>query len=143
MAEIFCLLKMIPIGTCVLHNFIPKIENSFYLDKRTKQFWTSGANDGASCNVQGVYMWCALSELVPPGLMSAFIKPTNSSSERCLLLDAAGADNSTTLAHSNCTQKMPYICEPNCKAPKCPSSECVKNVLNNAFYIYYFRLKMV
>jgi hypothetical protein len=98
-----------------------------FSDKRTKQFWTSGANDGISCDVQSVYMWCALSELVPPGLLSAFIKPTTSASERCLLLDAAGTDNSTTLAHSNCTQKMPYICEPKCKQPKCPS-ECAKNV---------------
>jgi hypothetical protein len=98
-----------------------------YLEQRTKNFWTSGANDGISCDVQGVYAWCALGELVPPGMLSAFIKPSNSSSERCLLLNAASTDNSTSLTHANCTQKMPYICEPPCKAPKCPS-ECAKNV---------------
>jgi len=91
------------------------------------KFWTSGANDGDQCDVEGVYAWCALSEVVPLGLLTAFTKPTKSSSERCLLLDAAGKDNSSALVHSDCTVKMPYICEQNCTEPTCPS-DCAKNV---------------
>jgi hypothetical protein len=91
------------------------------------KFWTSGANDGDQCDVQGVYAWCTLSEVVPKGFLTAYMKPANSSTERCLLLNAAGKDNSSALAHSDCSVKMPYICEPTCKGPTCPSG-CVKNV---------------
>jgi hypothetical protein len=91
-------------------------------------FWTSGANDGDQCDVEGAYAWCSLSEVVPKGLLNAYMKPANASTERCLLLNAAGKDNSSALAHSDCSVKMPYICEPTCKIPSCPSG-CVKNVL--------------
>jgi hypothetical protein len=134
LAELFCLLKMIPTSK---YNFHPRdiVMNQFTLPaKRGKKFWTSGANDGENC--EGVYAWCALSELVPTGLLTAFTKAATSSSDHCLSLDTAGTDNSSVLAHSNCTNKMPYICEPKCKGPTCPST-CVKNVLiPPTFWLY-------
>jgi hypothetical protein len=104
---------------------------SKYEDKRALKFWTSGANDGDQCDVEGSYAWCSLSEIVPKGLLTAYMKPANLSTERCLLLNAAGKDNNSALAHSDCTVKMPYICEPACKGPTCPSV-CVKNVQKTA-----------
>jgi len=91
------------------------------------KFWTSGSNDGASCDAQKVYSWCALNALVPTGLLANVTKATTSMTERCLVFDAAGTDNSSVLAHSDCATKMPYICEAPCKLPTCPST-CVKNV---------------
>jgi hypothetical protein len=120
------------------------INKAIYSDKRTMKFWTSGANDGAQCDAQGVYAWCALSELVPTGLLTAHTKAANSSSERCLLLDAASADNSSLLAHSDCSQKMAYICESQCTAVSACPSNCKKNVskaILNKSQIIYFDLK--
>jgi hypothetical protein len=127
-AELFCLLKMIPAGAQIPITIICKLKLCFlYLDKRALKFWTSGANDGDRCVVEGVYAWCSLNEVVPKGLLTSYMKPANSSTEHCLVMNAAGKDNSSALAHSDCAVKMPYICEPTCKQPTCPSG-CVKNV---------------
>jgi hypothetical protein len=96
-------------------------------------FWTSGANDGDQCDVQGIYAWCSLSEVVPKGLLNTYAKPSKLTTERCLCFNATGKDNSSALMHSDCSVKLPYICEPTCKEPQCPSG-CAKNVLRTAIF---------
>jgi hypothetical protein len=64
---------------------------------------------------------------------------TDSLIERCLVFNPAGNDNATLLAHEGCTddKKLPYICEPTCKAASCPTT-CTKNVLCFEFKVLRF-----
>lgn len=102
------------------------------------KYWTSGADD--RCDAQtSVFSWCALNTVVTTGLLTDYMKATTSMTEPCLLFDPAGKDNSSILAHSDCANKMPYICEGNCTKPTCPSY-CVKNVqvkILKTFYVIF------
>lgn len=96
---------------------------------RTNLFWTSGSNEGENCEAQSVYAWCSLNQLLPSGLLTKFLQPAEAAlSERCVVLNATGADNSSALIHRNCsTAALPFICEPSCLEPTCPAT-CTKNV---------------
>jgi len=92
--------------------------------------------------VQSVYAWCAGNDLVSPaGLFSKYMKTAaDAASERCLAFDAGGKDNSSALSHASCTNAtLPFICEPTCKHPQCPTS-CAKNVqkIANKIFAFYF-----
>jgi hypothetical protein len=134
-AELFCLLKLIPAGT----SFISQITRTYFImmmkrvsnasDKRANTFWTSGSNEGENCEAQSVYASCSLGKKLPPGLLKGFLQPAvAASAERCIVLNATGTDNSSALSHRNCsTAALPFMCEPTCLEPTCPSN-CSKNV---------------
>jgi len=113
-----------------------RIKSPFQTDKRALKFWTSGANE--KCGAQSTYAWCTLGEVVPSGLLTNYTKTSTSLKDRCLLFDAAGKDNKSVLAHSDCSIKIPYICEATCKEPTYPSSLVWKMYVPLKIAIFWF-----
>jgi len=95
------------------------------------KFWTSGTNAGQYCNVQNMYSWCSLGELLPMPIFSGFLKAAaDAMADRYLAFDPAAKVNTSIMTHENGggQLKLPYICEPTCKSASCPST-CAKNVI--------------
>jgi Lectin C-type domain len=136
-AEMLCLLKLIPPSKNELctTSSVCNFNTAASIGSQYKTFMTSGSNEGASCEVQGVYNWCTSGNtLLLPDLIKMFLKPTaNASHERCVALNASSnTDNSSALTHVSCAGKQfPFICEPLCIQATCPlASVCAKNVIN-------------
>jgi len=101
---------------------------------KTTKYWTSATNAGQNCDVQKLYSWCATDESLPLALFSGYMRASSdAAAERCLVFEPAGNNTSTLLSHEGCTddKKLPYICEPTCKAASCPAA-CDANV-NSSF----------
>jgi hypothetical protein len=84
------------------------------------EFWTSGSNEGESCNKQNIYNWCSLndtflqSELTVQTGNQYFrnVAAANSETDRCLLFKLNGSTSDIVgLEHANCGNAKNYICE--------------------------------
>jgi hypothetical protein len=86
------------------------------------EFWTSGSNEGESCNVQNVFSWCSASNndsaFVPEFLAPVDnkylknFKLQDSARDRCVIFKIDGTVNEKSmLEHSPCDKVMRYICE--------------------------------
>jgi hypothetical protein len=89
-------------------------------------FWTSGSNEGANCDVQKVYGWCSSATGAPidPPMVtndSFWLSKVASPSQRCLTLsfDSAAATVKIGMKHAECTNKFPVVCERNEKKMEC------------------------
>jgi len=85
-----------------------------------------------------VYGWWSGKELMSLAPFAGFMKAAaDAKAERCLVFKPDAKENASLISHEKCTNdiKLPYICEPSCKAANCPAT-CVKTVK-----IYLFFLK--
>ncbi|XP_059489967.1 uncharacterized protein LOC132205108 [Neocloeon triangulifer] len=96
-------------------------------------YWTSGANEGDRCDDFKVYSWCSLNDTLlsaefsptmsPNNSLWSIAMPSNKTADRCLLFKFnRTTTESKGLQHLSCQRTFPYICEPACQKPNCPSS---------------------
>jgi hypothetical protein len=129
--EIMCLVKLIPKGNFKHFAAPESLLNNNVLDFKWKTFLTAGSREStASCgDAPKIYSWCSTGSNIIPNLISNFLKPAiNSLTDRCLSFNRESTTNASALEHMECNvNTVPYICEPKCDTPTCPSS-CAKNV---------------
>jgi len=77
--------------------------------------WTSGSNEGNFCDVERTYSWCSIGALISPTDVNKtdnwvdVLDASKAASLRCLSLTVNGTK--TGLAHANCEEKRPFVCE--------------------------------
>ncbi|XP_059484026.1 uncharacterized protein LOC132201683 [Neocloeon triangulifer] len=87
----------------------------------TKKYWTSGSNEGTGCEIDRKYNWCSMNgssftgQIMNTSLWSA-PSATDATLERCIsyVFDS----QKIGMAHTACTEKLLYICEPTCAMPE-------------------------
>jgi len=105
-----------------------------------KNYWTSGTNEGLNCDLQNVYGWCSGKELMSLAPFAGFMRAAaDARTERCLLFKPDPKENASLISHEKCANdvKLPFICEPSCKAASCPAS-CTKSVKFHFSKVYSF-----
>ncbi|XP_059486554.1 mucin-5AC-like isoform X2 [Neocloeon triangulifer] len=91
----------------------------------TVNYWTSGANDGSSCEVEKVYTWCASNLTVAPDDVTmqkywSIAKTFNATTDRCIAIQFNAT--SASIYFTKCASRMAYVCGPSCKQPTCPQT---------------------
>jgi hypothetical protein len=91
------------------------------LKEKGLEFWTSGSNEGESCNAQNVYSWCSatnVSTFEPEFLervQNKFFRnliAKDAANDRCVTFKLNASNTETSgFEHAACNKSLNYICE--------------------------------
>jgi len=78
--------------------------------------WTSGSNEGASCDVERSFAWCDSGKLlnatdVNNEKLWTQVPAVNSTTDRCVALHLDAGPKQVALQQVSCLSKRPFICQ--------------------------------